>query len=62
MDISLFIYIIYFPIANKKVKIKKTRRPWIDKKLEALIAKKHSIYSKCVKGLLPFRWFKTYRN
>ena len=51
-----------FPIANKKVKIKKIRRPWIDKKLEALIAKKHSIYSKCVNGLLPFSRFKTYRN
>ena len=42
--------------------MKKLKRPWINKKLESLILKKHSIYSKCVRKLLPFSRFKNYRN
>ena len=51
-----------FPIVEHKTSSKSLKRPWIDKTLTDLINKKHSIYSKCKRGLLPFNRFKNYRN
>ena len=68
-EIFLLVYITlvkliskHFPITSEICKMKKLKRPWIDKKLEKLISKKHLIYRKCKMGLIPFSRFKIYRN
>ena len=52
----------YFPTISESRKLKKLKRPWIDRELQSLISKKHAIYKKCRQSLLSFSRFKAYRN
>ena len=51
-----------FPIRLKTEKARKVKCPWMTKRLEELVHKKHSIFKNCKRNIFPFSQFRIYRN